>query len=274
LFDGAGTPWYIAFDQNQLKYSRPFLIYVYDSSEVTLVNFNVLNSPSFNVMLSNVQNAEVAHLNITCEWYDGGTKEPHNTDGIDVGSGSSNVHIHDCYIYNGDDSVAIKPGNVADCTTNILVENCKFYRGHGASIGSIPSGCVTNVLFRNLEIHDQLAGCNLKTYATGTGFVQNITWDTVTLTGTDYCLHINTAYTDPLVKGVTDTIKISDINFRNIMGTTCHYPAVLECQASSPCEGITLDNVNVASGASVKNMECTNAHGTSSKVQPPSCLQP
>ena len=36
--------------------------------------------------------------------------EPANTDGIDPGCGSRNVHIHDVFIENGDDSIVMKPG--------------------------------------------------------------------------------------------------------------------------------------------------------------------
>lgn len=50
--------------------------------------------------------------------------EPHNTDGIDPGSGSSDIWIHHVHISNGDDSVAIKPST--PCTRNILVEDSTF----------------------------------------------------------------------------------------------------------------------------------------------------
>ena len=52
--------------------------------------------------------------------------------------------IHDVYVSNGDDSVAVKPSSPS-CTKNVLVENSVFKRGHGLSIGSVGSGCVENV---------------------------------------------------------------------------------------------------------------------------------
>jgi len=67
-------------------------------------------------------------------------------------------------------------------------------------------------------------------------------------------------------------VVISDINYINITGEKCHYPAVLTCQANSPCQNIMMDNVNVATGASVKNMECAYAHGKAVNVEPSSCL--
>lgn len=44
--------------------------------------------------------------------------------------------IHDSNIAVGDDNVAIH-------VSNVLIENCKFGSGHGASIGSIASGTYT-----------------------------------------------------------------------------------------------------------------------------------
>jgi hypothetical protein len=84
-------------------------------------------------------------------WADEPTKnycEPANTDGIDPGCGSRNVHIHDVFIENGDDSVVMKPGwgkeRPAGCTRDILVENVTIFRGMGANIGGLGSGCVVS----------------------------------------------------------------------------------------------------------------------------------
>ena len=82
-------------------------------------------------------------------------KEPHNTDGIDPGGGSSKIWIHDVTISNGDDSVAVKANKAPLCTRDILVENARFENGHGASIGSVGHGCVENVVFRNITIKKQ-----------------------------------------------------------------------------------------------------------------------
>jgi|EP01043_Picozoa_sp_COSAG02_P050731 polygalacturonase len=131
------------------------------------------------VALNGVKGAEISHVNITSTWYiDPKSKqlmEPHNTDGIDPGGGSSEIHIHDVSIHNGDDSVAVKPhgeGEDSGCTRNILVENCRFEKGHGCSIGSVGKGCVENVLFRNITMKSQENGCRVKTYSEGAGHVR------------------------------------------------------------------------------------------------------
>jgi len=276
VFDGQGTPWYIAFDQKTLKYNRPRLMIIQDCSKVTLSNFKLYNSPKENLILNNVQGGDVGYINITDDWYNSGKTEPHNTDGIDVGKDSKNIRLHNLWIYNGDDSVAIKPGTTAGgCTADITVESSQFFRGHGASIGSVPSGCVQNIFFRSLTMDGQMAGCNIKSYGNSPGFIKNITWQDITLTNTDYCIHINANYQagpdEPPNLGAT--IEVSGIHLTNVKGTNCQHPAVFDCQSAAPCEDIELNNVNVATGAKETKMDCTNAHGTvTGTCQPPSCL--
>ena len=63
--------------------------------------------------------------------------EPANTDGIDPGCGSQNIHIHDVFIENGDDSIVMKPGwptaaqtPPEGCTRDILVERVTICEPH------------------------------------------------------------------------------------------------------------------------------------------------
>ena len=60
------------------------------------------------------------------------------------------MHIHDVFIENGDDSVVMKPGwglqRPAGCTRDILVENVTIFRGMGANIGGLGSGCVVGLI--------------------------------------------------------------------------------------------------------------------------------
>ena len=67
----------------------------------------------------------------------------------------------------GDDNIAIK-----NDTANVLIENCVFGNGHGASIGSVPDtngvmGYVTNVTFRNLVMNGN-AACKIKVLGSST----------------------------------------------------------------------------------------------------------
>ena len=63
---------------------------------------------------------------------------------VDPGCGSRDVHIHDVFIENGDDSIVMKQGwptaeqiPPAGCTRDVLVERVTIFRGMGANIGGM-----------------------------------------------------------------------------------------------------------------------------------------
>ena len=272
----SGFDWYYLFDQNKLKYGRPLLVHVSGCTNWTMRDVTLLDAPQFNVKLDNVQRAEIAHVNITSSWYiDPKTEawmEPHNTDGIDPGGGSSDVHIHHVYIHNGDDSIAVKPSS--PCTRNILVEHSHFEFGHGCSIGSVGKGCVENVIFRNITMKSQENGCRVKTYSDKIGYVRNITWQDITIEDTDGCLTVNANYHPP-PPHPTAFINVSELFFRNVRGTGCRSPPEFVCPEDSPCRDIKLSNVELYGEPKAKDfhMNCQNAYGTASgDIQPRSCL--
>jgi len=152
------------------------------------------------------------------------------------------------------------------------VENCRFDRGHGASIGSIGQGCIQDVTFRHITITNQLSACRIKAYNEGVGYVRNIVWDNIDISNTKDCIQIDSNYKPSLVPDAS--IEISNITFSAITGTGCSVPGAFTCQAAAPCEGIHLINVDVSKNAKVDTITCVDAHGDAQNVKPPSCLQP
>eukprot|EP01047_Picozoa_sp_COSAG01_P011840 COSAG01_NODE_523_length_15948_cov_161.993690_6_plen_443_part_00 len=283
LFGKGGRPpggfdWYYLFDQQKLKHSRPMFVTVNSCTNFTMEGVKLLDAPEFNVALNGVAGGEVHSLNITSTWYvDPKTKklmEPHNTDAIDPGGGSTDIHIHDVWVHNGDDSVAVKPSAIGDCTRNILVENSHFEFGHGCSIGSVGDGCVENVVFRNITMRKQECGCRVKTYSKSAGYVHNITWRGITIEDTGDCVTVNANY-KPLPPNPTNFIDVRGLTFKDIVGKDCANPPEFVCPEQAPCKGITLDNVKL-SGKDSKHfkMNCLNADGTAADgVVPTSCLK-
>ena len=278
LLHGGGITdnWYYLFDKGRIN-DRPLYLHVQDSTDFTLDgHLTLLDAPCFNVLLDNVTRGEITGLNITSTWYkdpdSGDLKEPHNTDGIDPSAGSSDIWIHDVFIHNGDDSIAVKPSHdESRCTRNILVENAHFEKGHGCSIGSVGTGCVENVVFRHITMKDQENGCRAKSYSStdGAGFIRNITWSDIQMSGTDKCITVNANYKPP-PKQHKHYVKVSDLRFSDISGSGCGTTAEFVCPESSPCEGIKLDNVQLDG----PSMDCEFAHGeTTGKVKPASCLR-
>ncbi len=306
----SGTPWYKAFDEGKLQYGRPLMLVINDSKQISVKHVSMLNSATFFIKPSNVEGAEFAYLNLTAQWYDDGTKEPHNTDGtekvfmkfyaiissltwagpincalltllsvfkgIDPSDGSNNIHIHDVYIDNGDDSIAVKAGLLGACTKNILVENCHFLQGHGCSIGSVGEGCVENVMFRNITMGSQDNGIRLKTYSDQPGYVRNITWRDIHMKDTKNCITINANYKPP-PPNPTAWINVSDLNIFNVVGLNCENDPEFICPSELPCTDIALENIQLYGSnneQSTLHMDCEHAHGVASgTIIPKSCLK-
>jgi len=113
-----------------------------------------------------------------------------NTDGIDPSG--TDIWIHDCVVYNDDDSIAVKPSQkgdwAGDCTENVLIENMVL-SGFGASIGSVPPStnhnCVRNITFRNLSMPRTGKGIYVKSNPQceegSTGEITDITYEDVNM---------------------------------------------------------------------------------------------
>ena len=117
-----------------------------------------------------------------------GLCEAPNTDGLDPGLGSHGVWIHDIDIENGDDSIVVKPGwgpnrtDGHDCTRDVLVERVNIFRGMGANIGGMGSGCVQNITFRDITILPSLGGIEIKTEmgADNNSFIRDVLYSNIT----------------------------------------------------------------------------------------------
>jgi polygalacturonase len=102
-----------------------------------------------------------------------------NTDGIGIdctGSFDKPCVVRNCRVENGDDEVAM-------AGRNIVVENCYFANGHGASIGSLgyngSIAHVSNVSLRNLIFNETSTSIRIKTWQGGHGLVQNISYENI-----------------------------------------------------------------------------------------------
>lgn len=213
-------------------------------------------------------NASRTGRNGTCALrFDPPLCEPLNTDGIDPGLGSRNIHIHDIFIENGDDSIVVKPGWGADrpndCTRDVLVENVRIVRGMGVNIGGMNSGCVQNVTFRNITLDPaSLEGLQIKTMA-GTdpnSFVRDVLYDGVVFRGslnaTNFpCVDIMSGYIEQRQTFEGPYFpKISNVTFKNVDALPCP-PARVNCSSVQPCIGIFFKNFT-GNGVSCRNADC------------------
>jgi len=224
LIDGQGVGWWnkevLPQVYGKLQGKRPKLLSMNNCTDVLIEKINMLNSPSFHMMLSDMARVEVRFVHINVDRskqaelkqikaalrnnsaaaagdYHSAHLQPEdlNTDGIDPSG--RDIWIHDCTIMNDDDSIAVKPCNPAacsnsDCSRNILVENM-IMSGFGASIGSVPPhaavACVQNVTFRNLTMPGTGKGvyiksnpsCGLENGKPKRGIIADITYEDISI---------------------------------------------------------------------------------------------
>ena len=133
---------YLIHDEN-----RPRLLHIQNSTNILIQYIYFKNSPYWNVLLSDVKNVEIHNTNVSArrtniDYHDLFDITAFNTDGFDVSG--SNVWIHDCEIWNDDDTIAVKQqsgtSQQSKCSENMLFERLNA-SGVGLTIGSIgPSG--------------------------------------------------------------------------------------------------------------------------------------
>ena len=193
---------------------RPTALSVDNSSNVHFENFYMTHQVGV-AFFHNVQN--VSYINCSIHNRDMPVEESGDLEIGGIGShgepwnsplqyeehllSTNNVTIRGCYFSGGDDNIAIK-----NDTANVLIEDCVFGNGHGASIGSVPDtngvmGFVTNITFRNLVMNGN-AACKIKTWPNTTGEISNILYENVRLNGGpgSYVMSVSTYYcgcTDP-----------------------------------------------------------------------------
>lgn len=182
-----------------------------------------------------------------------------NTDGADT-IYADNITFRRWTVDNGDDSIAMKANS-----TNILIEDCKFYTGLGVAIGSISQykdtfEYIENVTARNIEINNMRYGAYVKTWTGvqsgyppnggggGLGYAANILFTNFTLhnaTGI-FALTQCTHYNDASGDCDTSEFQIRNLRLEDWKGDcTSDVVADLQCSASAPCTGIVIEGINI-----------------------------
>ncbi|KAL3733391.1 hypothetical protein ACJRO7_022851 [Eucalyptus globulus] len=229
-----------------------------------------LNSKNFHFNLFSCKDITFDHVTITAP------ADSPNTDGIHMAR-SSNVFVRDSVISTGDDCISLGPGS-----KNIKMTGIACGPGHGISVGSLGSTPneppVTTVFVRNCTFTDTQNGMRIKTRAPSyQGVVQDITFQDIIVKNAGNPIIIDQQYCpSKKCRNQASKVKISDVGFRNIRGTTSSLVAVnINCSPAAPCTGIELRDIDLEyDGRGGKaSSDCKNAQGTShGKQKPPSCL--
>lgn len=184
----------------------PRLIVITKSNDFTLYRITLKNSPNFHVTFNGDGFTAWGVIINT-------PKAGRNTDGIDPIS-ATNVTITRCFIYAGDDNVAIKAGSTGP-STHMTIEHNHFYLGHGMSIGSETDGGASDILVRDLSIDGADNGLRIKSNVSRGGLVERIVYEDVCIRNTKNPIFMDSNYSFYGAKRDLPP-AFRDITFRNV----------------------------------------------------------
>jgi hypothetical protein len=265
-----------------------------NTKDVLVENLYLQNSPYWTFWAPNSNGLEVRNTDISARRDD---KDQHglidmtafNTDGFDVTG--KNVWIHDCTVWNQDDTIAVKDGS-----ENMLFERIQA-SGVGLTIGSIGSSTVRNITFRDCYMHHPAKGIYMK-FRGGTGLIEDVTYENITIDEP----HDSAIWIGPAQQSDSNELCAAhpcSICWPTVPTAKCGYPygaiyrnitlrdikvlspkkphSFVMANSSSPMQGVTFANV-VVTGFKTKKGEsyyqqCTGvkggvATGTTSPVPP------
>ncbi|KAK4276404.1 hypothetical protein QN277_019352 [Acacia crassicarpa] len=186
-----------------------------------------------------------------------------NTDGIHIGR-STGVTVANTNIATGDDCVSLGDGN-----KNITVVNVHCGPGHGISVGSLGrydnEQPVTGVSVRNCTLSNTMNGVRIKTWpgTSGTITVTDMHFEDLVMDNVQNPVIIDQEYcpSNQCDKSSPSKIKISNVSFRNIRGTSQTQQGVsLICSKGVPCENVQLDNINLKFNGALISAQFSNVN--------------
>ena len=265
--DGSGAQWWTGSNKTP---NRPKLIDFDNVAGVLFDGFAMLNAASFHTMLRG-QNYVIRHVSINSPDY----RRAPNTDGFDIAA--TNVHIHDCNVTNGDDSIVMKSP-----AQNVLVERCIVKQGNGLVVGTSDDALFRNITFRNCTAAGTLFGCHIKFKDDQRGSASGITFEDIVIDGvTKYAIGINQL--GQSVRQLQSNVTVNNIVFKNVRGTVAgfayHNMTVVPGSAGqflcSPgklaCRNITVEDVAIDAKF---GCHYTNVYGDGANNSPASCTPP
>lgn len=180
-FDGQGYKWwglpglgYLHHEEN-----RPRLMRLSTVNDVLVENVLLKDSPYWTFYADNIEGLEVRYSTIDARrMNDDGHNiidlTAFNTDGFDVNG--RNVWIHDCTVWNQDDSFCVK-GTSSDMVFERIEAS-----GLGLTIGSVGSEVINNITFRDAFMKNTVKGVYMKFRDIDSlGVVSNIVYENIVM---------------------------------------------------------------------------------------------
>lgn len=258
VVDGQGHKWWAMGKAA----SRPVLLKTKRVSNFLIRDVTFKDSPSHTLQLFSGP-MEVMNTTILAPGCDRFTPQGavcgHNTDGIDVHG--SPAWIHNCTISVGDDNIAMHANDT-------LVSDCRFGRGHGASIGSLGFNTyLQNITVRDSTFEQTQQAVRIKAIFGASGYLRDVTYERLVMEDVKTSIVLTTFYTKPQ-PGLKTTLRISDVTFRDIVSKDALEAGQLDCDLGDPCTNITFSNVKHY-GTAPAPWTCQAVEAQASSVTPP-----
>ncbi|PPR93689.1 hypothetical protein GOBAR_AA26985 [Gossypium barbadense] len=255
VFDGQGTTAYKREGCKGHDYcgSLPINLRFDFLTNAMIQDITTKDSKQFQANVLGCKNITFEHFTVSAP------DESPNTDGIHIGR-SDGVNVLNSEIKTGDDCVSIGDGS-----KNLVINGVTCGPGHGISIGSLG-------LFKNEEPVEGVTVKNCTMTNTSNG-VRIKTWP-----GAEPGTCSNIHFEDITVTNEESKVKLSNISFKNIHGTSARPEAVkIICTATLPCENVELADIEIThsgpTGPAVS--QCSNVKPkVSGKQNPAACSAP
>ncbi|MFL6227399.1 MAG: glycoside hydrolase family 28 protein [Pyrinomonadaceae bacterium] len=277
--DGGGAVWWERFraeraagapqegqqraEDQPVAHTRPKLVWLVRCNKVLIQGVTLKDSPQFHLVPSGCHEVTIEDVQISAP------ADSPNTDGIDP-TGSRNVLIRRCTIDVGDDNVSFKSNPKEEPLENVLVTDCTFRHGHGASVGSNIGGGIRNVTVEHCTFENTDNGIRIKSTRDRGGVVENITYRDIKMKNVGMAITINLFYFDKpgqkerLAKPVTSLtpvvrgLLISDVTVEGAKtaGEIIGLPEM-------PVNGVLLENVRITAktGMTIQDANAVELRG-------------
>eukprot|EP00727_Mastigamoeba_balamuthi_P006698 m51a1_g2649 hypothetical protein (400) ;mRNA; r:620633-621891 len=256
--DGQGASWWA----NLRNKARPRTIYPRNTNTMIVTGITVKDCPDHCLQMY-ASNTEIFGITLRAPPSEGVANPSHNTDGIDVHG--DNFWVHNCDISVGDDNVAIH-------SSKVVVEDCQFGTGHGASIGSLCTEKISDITVKNVHFTGTTCGPRIKTVPGCEGSLSNVWFQNLILKDVKKTMEVSMFYklSDAAKPSTHGAFKINNINYVNIQSTNPGTAGEFLCDPQSHCNLNMQDVVQTGKNLVYK---CSNAFGRAiGKESPRPCL--
>jgi polygalacturonase len=262
--DGAGLIWWQRFRADRAAgapqegqpalpgqptaHPRPKLVWLIGCNKVHIQGVTLKDSPQFHLVPNRCQDVTIEDVKIIAP------ADAPNTDAIDPTS-SRNVLIRRCFVDVGDDNVSFKSNPSEGPLENVLVTDCTFKHGHGASVGSNIGGGIRNITVQHCTFEGTDNAIRIKSRRDRGGVVDNITYRDITMKNVGVAILINLFYFDEAgakehkARPITATTPIvRNVQIINVTVDGAKRAGEIIGLPEAPVTNLLLDNVKIKSG--------------------------